>query len=259
MKKGFLLCSLVLISTAGLAAAAEDEIGVTFDLTYLSKWVTKGASAYGQQGAFFEKITFDWWGSGFGSYVIHRGVLRGNSNKERLDYGVFYKGTAFEDQSYMTKYKLRWAYEHYPNIARHRFKTTNEWVFSFVWPRILGGELIPKYTLFYEYPAGSKYTNHDVTGFHHCFALNYDLTVPPIIPGMAEHVLTLGADISYRDGIGGRAKDEDWSHSTLSVATNLKITDNITLTPGLYYQLSMDDSVSPGDILYTTINMRYKF
>lgn len=253
-----MFCFLFFITIAAPVNAEENKIGVTFDFTYLSRWLTKGVSTYGQQGGFFETMTLDFWDSGFGAYFIHRQPLRGYSNRERLDYGVFYKGTAFKDTPYLTNYRFSWQYEHYPNIARNRF-TTNEWQFAFSWPEIFGSGLIPKYILYYEYPAGSEYLNREVAGFLHVFGLNYDLKTPAILSDMPEQVLTLGADITFRNGLGSKVADEDWTHSTLSVKTNFKIADNLILTPGIYYQISMDDSVNPDDMFYTVINLRYKF
>jgi len=244
----------------GLLQAEEGKLGITFDLTYMSKWLSKGSESYGQQGALFETIDIDWFGTGFGSYVTHRSATSsGYVDKERIDYGVYYKGRLFGDGPYLTEYKLRWAYEHYPGLARNKANTTNEWSFAFSWPQILPAGLVPEYVAYYEYPAGSGYDHRDVTGWVHLFGLGYDLKVPGLLPQTAEQVLHLSADVSYRDNLGGKSKDNDWSHATFGVSTKFKITDNLSFVPAVYYQASMDDSVCKRDVTYCKLSMKYKF
>ena len=43
MKRMILSTAVFLLSVAGIARAEEDQLGVTLDLTYMSKWMTKGA------------------------------------------------------------------------------------------------------------------------------------------------------------------------------------------------------------------------
>jgi hypothetical protein len=261
MKKGFLLILAVLLSLTAPAQADEQKLGVTFDFSYWSKWLTKGAEGYGQQGALFETIDFDWYGSGLGSYVTHRAATAsGYVDKERFDYGVYYKSSLFEDRPYITNYRLRWQYEHYPGLARNVANTTNEWEFTFSWPKLLKSGLTPKYVAWYEYPAGSGYVHNDVTGWVHLFGLDYDWAVPGLLSATAERVLHLSANIAYTDGIGGKSKDSDWSHATFGVSTKFQLNDRVAFVPGLYYQHTMDKSIAKRkDILYTVLSMKYKF
>jgi len=196
MNKTISAALIVLFMTAAFTHAEQGELSGSFELTYLSKWLSKGSSVWGEQGGFFESINLNLWETGFGTYVTHRHSTAGNSNKERYDYGVYYKNRVFEDTSYVTNYKLRWAYEHYPNIARNKFATTNEWAFSFSWPRLFGNDLVPSYVAYYEYPAGSNYANHNVTGWVHQFGLGYDLFVPGVLPDVPEQKIHLIANLS---------------------------------------------------------------
>ena len=58
---------VILLLTADLALpqgmssgkAEEGKLGVTVDLTYSSKWLTKGAYGYGSHGALFKTIDLD--------------------------------------------------------------------------------------------------------------------------------------------------------------------------------------------------------
>lgn len=258
MRKAVVILT-ALLCIGGTAVAGEDEITGSFELIYLSKWLSKGSSVWGQQGGFFEAINLNLWDTGFGTYVTHRHSTGNNHVKERYDYGVYYKNRLFEDTPYVTDYKLRWAYEHYPNIARNKFKTTNEWAFTFSWPKLFGNGLVPQYIAYYEYPAGSNYANHNDTGWVHQFGFGYDVAVPGLFADTPEHIVKLSASLSYRDNLGGKAKDNDWSHATLGISTKIDIADDVSLIPGLFYQISMEDDVSTRDHLYTTVCMRYQF
>ena len=254
MKKGILLIALILLSTPGLVEAQEDKLGVTLDLTYMSKWMSKGAEAYGQQGAFFKTIDLDLYGTGFGVKVTHRNATAsGYVDKQRFDYRPYYKNRLFEGEPYATNYNLSVGYEHYPGLARNKANTTFEWIFAFSWPNILPKGLVPSYIAHYEYPAGSNYNYSYITGWVHRFKLGYDLNVSEI-----PEPLHLSSEIAYTDGLGGAA--HDWSYTTFGVSTKFKMSDNLSFIPGLYHQISMDDSVCKRDnVTYCKLSMKYKF
>ncbi|MBC8469363.1 MAG: hypothetical protein H8D56_07815 [Planctomycetes bacterium] len=257
-KKVFLIASLLLC--AAVAAQAEDsQLGVTLDFTYLSKWMVKGSEGYGQQGALLKTIDLDLWGTGFGTAFTHReATASGYVDKERLEPALYYHNGLFSDDPYAIKYKVQWTYKSYPNRARD-VGNTQEWMFAVSWPKILPDGLVPKYEAYYEYPAGSNYDNSDFTGWFHIFGLGYDLAVTPVLPEMTEQILHLSVSIAYRDGLGGRAIDHDWSHVTFGLSTGVQITDNLVLVPTLYHQISMDDSVCRNDVTYCKLSAKYKF
>jgi hypothetical protein len=252
-----LLIAVILLAAPSSfgAEAKKDKLGVTLDFSYWSKWMTKGSEGYGQQGALFETVDVDFWGTGFGTAVSHQEATQGGwVEKTRLNYSVYYGKSLFDDEAYKMKYKINWTYKHYPNLAPN-VRNTQEWKFDFSWPKVLPVKnLAPYYTIYYEYPAGRNYKNCNYTGWMHIFGLSYDWTTP-FLP----KPLRLTADIAYNDGLGGKKKDHDWSHATLGMATEFKIIENLTFVPRFYYQLSMDDSVCKNDITYCILSMKYKF
>jgi len=252
--KKVLLIVIFTLGAAGLAHAQEDKLGVTLDLTYMSKWLSKGAEAYGQQGALFKTIDIDLYGTGFGVKVIHRNAIgSGYVDKQRFDYRPYYKSQFFEGKPYATNYNISVGYVHYLGLARDKANTTFEWVFAFSWPDILPGGLVPSYIVHYEYPAGSNYRYSYITGWVHRFGLGYDLEVPEL-----PEPLHLSSEVAYTDGLGGAA--HDWSYATFGVSTKFKITENLSFVPGLYQQISMDDSVCKrDDVTYCKLSMKYKF
>ena len=255
MKKKILAIAVFLLFIAGLVQAEENgELGVTLDITYMSKWLSKGAEAYGQQGALFKTIDLDFYGTGFGVKVTHRNAMAsGYADKQRFDYRPYYKNVLFEGASYATNYNISAGYEHYPGLARNKANTTWEWIFAFSWPNILPEGFVPGYIAHYEYPAGSHYAHSNITGWVHRFRLSYDLNSTQF-----PQPLQLSSEIAYTDGLGGAA--HDWSYATFGISTQLKIRENLTFTPGLYQQISMDDSVSKRkDITYCILSAKYKF
>lgn len=253
-KKILLMAMVTLLGTAGLTQGKDKKLGVTFDLTYVSKWLSKGSEVYGQQGALFETIDLDLWGTGFGAAVTHRSATAsGYVDKERFDYKVYYGNSLFDGESYLTKYKFFWGFETYPDRPK-KIGNVQAWKFAFSWPKLLPAGLIAKYIAHYEYPAGSGYNNSEYTGWLHRFGLGYDWNVPEL-----PNPLHLSAEAAYRDGLGGGTKDHDWSHATLGISTKFKITDNLSFVPGLYHQISMDDSVCERDVTYCKLGLKYKF
>jgi hypothetical protein len=232
----------------------EKKIGVTFQLDYLSQWLSKGAPAYGKQGAMFETIDLDLWGSGFGVQVIHRSATSsGYVDKQRLDYRPYYRGKAFEGQRYQINYDIGVEYENYYGMSRKKANTTWEWMYAFTFPNLLPKGFTPKYIAHYEYPAFSGQKYRYITGWVHRFILEYGLAVPQL-----PAPLILSSEVAYTDGLGGA--DHDWSYATFGLSTNLKLSDNMTFTPGIYQQVSMDKSVCRRkDVTYCILSMKYKF
>ena len=254
MKRILLTAIIMLWSIVPVVAAEqEQELGVTFDIQYHSKWLSKGVEAYGQQGAFFEIIDLDLYGSGFGLQVIHRHATgSGYVNKQRFDYRPYCTGKLFEEEPYAMNYNIGVEYEHYPRLATHRSFTSFEWIFAFSWPNILPKGLVPGYIAHYEYPVHHDY-RFNYTGWVHRFKLDYNLDVPQL-----PKPLRLSSEVAYTDGLGGAS--HDWSYATFGLGTKFDITENLTFTPAVYQQITMDKSVSRRkDITYCMLSMKYKF
>jgi len=256
MSKNLFLTTLILLAAANFSAAEDRDIGVTFDLSYHSKWLSKGAEGYGQQGAVFATIDLDFWDSGFGVQVIHRNATAsGYVDKQRFDYRPYYKGIAFTDQTYQTNYFISTEYEHYYGLDRNKAYTTWEWICSFSWPKLLPKGFTPTYIVHYEYPAVRNDIFHysSMEGWVHRFKLDYDIEVSEL-----PNPLKFSSEVAYTDGLG-RA-DHDWSYATFGLSTKFSINENMTFSPGIYQQVSMDKSVcSRKDVTYCILSMKYQF
>jgi len=259
MKKIILLTAMFLLSVVATAQAEEGQLGVTLDLQYRSKWLSKGKYGYGTQGAIFKITDLNFYDSGFGVKVTHRNATAsGYVDKQRFDYRPYYKSVLFEDESYATNYNISAGYEHYPGLARNRSNTTWEWIFAFSWPNIIQQRIVPQYIAHYEYAAGSNYTKSPSggdmpSGWVHRFILGYDVEMTELpVP------LHLSSELAYTDGLGGAA--HDWSYAVFGASTIIEIADNLSFVPGIYYQISMEDSVNTDkDLTYCILSMKYKF
>jgi hypothetical protein len=151
-------------------------------------------------------------------------------------------------------YKAKWIYKNWYDNPRNR-ANVQAWVFNFSWPDIFPIEnLNPYYIVYYDSPAGSNYDvpKHSA-GWVHLFGLGYNLNVADL-----PNPFCLTAEFAYTDGF--RAADHDWSYATLGISTKLKLTDSTSLVPGLYHQITMDDSVGQRkDITYCKVSLKYKF
>lgn len=242
----------ILLFSVGLAHSEEEELGFSFDVTYMSKLMDKGFEYYGQQSGIIETLSIDLWGTGFGVETANRRAnSSGYENKERFDYKVYYSDVIFESERYVTKYKAYWKYKHFPDQPRN-IGNSQEWKVDFSWPEIFGCGLVPSYAVYYGYPAGSNYYNRLSTYWYHLFGLGYDWRT-----GALAKPLHLSANIAYRDG--GSSSNHDWSHTTFGMSTAFELAERLVFVPGLYYQISMDDSVCEQDVIYCVLSMKYKF
>lgn len=257
MHKGILLITALLLLVVGTTQAEDGDLGVSFELQYHSKWLSKGAEGYGQQGALFKTVDFDLYGTGFGVKITHRNAIAsGYVDKQRFDYRPYYKSVFFEGEPYATNYNISAGYEHYYGLERNKANTTWEWVCALSWPNVMPEGFVPSYIAHYEYAAGSNYTKPGgagmPSGWVHRFILGYDLTTL-----QTPAPIHLSSEIAYSNGLGGA--NHDWSYATFGASTKLEITDNLTFVPGVYQQVSMEDSVNKRkDVTYCILSLKYR-
>ena len=75
---------------------------------------------------------------------------------------------------------------------------------------------------------------------------------------MSELPIHLSSELAYTDGLGGAV--HDWSYAVFGASTKVEITDNLSFVPGIYHQITMDESINPDkDVTYCVLSMKYKF
>ncbi|MBN1796465.1 MAG: hypothetical protein JW804_07315 [Sedimentisphaerales bacterium] len=257
MKKSTALLITIIVLNVGTFCQAEEDpgyLGFSFDLTYTSKWLSKGVEAYGSKGGLFKTIDVDFWQTGWGVKVTHRNATSsGYVDSQRFDFRPYYKGLLFDGERYQTNYNLSVGYEHYPGLSRHKANTTYEWIFAFSWPKLLPCGLVPGYIAHYEYPASGGDVNRKVAGWVHRFLLGYDLKMEEL-----PNPLHLSTEVAYYDGLGNKC--HDWAYFTIGMSSKFNITEDLAFVPGVYLQRTMDRSISKHkDIAYTMLSMKYVF
>jgi hypothetical protein len=271
MKKGILLVAAILLSTVGFVQAQEGELHGVIDLTYQSKYIWRGFDIYGDKSAIQPAVDLDLYGSGFGiSAVGHRANSSGFENTERWDYSLYYGNKLFEAESYTTDYRISWVYYNYPELSSHTSNSVDLQELNAVlsWPNILAVKgLVPSYVLVKLWPSNSNSIvgcrgAGTASGFAHIFMLDYGMPVEGLTPNVPEQILNLHAEAIYNDGVGpgGQNVDHDWSNAVFGVSTDFDLGDNLTFTPGLYHQVTMDKSVNNDkDETWVSLSMKYTF
>lgn len=257
MKKVMVVLVIALLAAPMVSAqSTADKINVSLDLTYVSKWLSKGAEGYGEKGGLFKTIDFDLYGSGFGVKVTHRNATSsGYVDKERFDFRPYYKGTAFAGEVYETKYNASVGYEYYPGLARTKANTTYEWILALKWPNLISEDLIPWYIMHYETPESHGNANRNVDGWVHRFGMNYNIHMSEL-----SNPIVFSSEIAYYDGLGGSQTANDWAYATFGLSSKFEITEDMAFVPGIYHQITMDNSINgKDDITYCMLSMKYDF
>jgi hypothetical protein len=282
MKKKVLLAAVVLLAASALAQA-QDELHGFIDLTYQSKYLWRGIDVYGDKSAIQPTLMLDLYGTGLGFSVEgHRANSSGYETTERWDFTLLYKNGLFMDESYATQYMVWWRYFYFPDAPLDGIPAglsgdvdLQEAAFVLAWPKVLPVEgLVPAYALIKLWPAesgtfvGSQdiagLSNGTASGFAHIFMLDYALPIEDLLPDMPEQVLNLHSEVVFNDGVDprGLGVDHDWTNAVFGVSTDLKMQDveNVTITPGLYYQITMDKTINDDqDELWCTLGVKYSF
>ncbi len=263
-KKAILLAVVILLGTAGLVQAQEDKLGVELDVTWVSKYIWHGFPVFGDQPAFQPSINLDLYGTGFSIEVwgAFADASRVTTYQE-FNYTLAYDCRAFEGADYATDIRFNFIFYDFKRwgIDKHEVGA------GFTWPNICPAGVVPGYYFGSMWPrkhygTGDHYLQGDASGFIHVFSLAYDLTVPGFLPNTDEQVLNLITDLTYNDGYGARyggpTADHDWSHMTFGIATDVAVGE-LTFTPAVYYQISMDKSVNNDDEFWASFGLSYKF
>lgn len=273
MKKGILLIAVILLSTAGLVQAQEDQLGATLDVTYLSSYIWRGFDYYADDhSAIQPSIDIDLYGTGFGVKTRYsRAISGGYENAQRISVALYYGDTIFAGEPSVINYKIGWVYYGFPDeprggSARGQAADMQEFFGAFSWPEICPGGIVPSYTVLTMYPSEGDSTTRKNAGWAHIFGLGYDLTVPAILPETTEQVVHLSAVIIYNDGVApgvvtGAASgtiDHDWSHIVWGASTSFDCGAG-AFTPAVYYQTSMEDTVNSEDEFWVSLSYTVSF
>ena len=277
MKYVVLLIAVLSMSTACFAQIWEgDLLGLEGDLhgtvgvTYDSKYIWRGFDVYADKSAIHPFVDLDLFQTGFGiNLTMHRANSSGFEDWERWDYTLYYQNGLFGGEPYATNYRFGYMYYNFPDHSADWFDL-QELHAVLSWPNLIPVKgLCPSYVLVKLWPAHSGSTvegripgQSNVSGFAHIFMLDYAFAAPGILPEVPEQLVKLHSELVYNDGVhpGGGNADQDWSNAVIGASTDFDLGYSVTFTPGIYYQVTMDNSVNrDDDETWVSLTLRYAF
>ena len=249
-------------------------VGLTWD----SKYVWRGFDIYDDEGAMHMLVDLNLFETGFGvSLVGHRATSGGFEDRERWDGTVYYQSGLFGGESYATNYRAGFVYYLYPELNGGESLDMIEGQLILSWPKILPIRgLQPSYAVIAMGQASTPSILADGgSGVMHIGMLDYGFSIPGIIPEILEHVITLHAELVYNDGVTitparprndwvvvHRNPDHDFSHAVFGASTDVPLGagGNLLLTPSVYYQNTMNDTINEDDSeFWVSIGLKYTF
>ncbi|MBC8217904.1 MAG: hypothetical protein H8E73_05510 [Planctomycetes bacterium] len=279
IRKGVLLTAVVLLSAAGFVQAQEGGLTGTVDVTYLSRYVWRGYDMYEEDHSAIQFGTnLNLFDTGFG-FKVEGTRANGsgdglvglpNESLERWQWTLHYANSLRDGESSATNYMIGWTYWNQPDLGQET-ADFQEMFLSLSWPEFLSCGVVPSYTVVRMWTSSSKSwidrtlsgwdkagTTHggsgSAGGWLHIPGLDYDCTMP----GTSEQPLHLSAAATYNDGVLGA--DHDWSHAVFGASTNFDLGNNLTFTPGVYYQVTFEDWVNDDkDETWVSLGVSYKF
>jgi len=241
--------------------AGKGNVGVDLSTTIVSKHIWHGIDLLDDHGVFLPAVGVTLGDTGFsGKHIRGYPLSSGFVNSTQSVYALFYTEAFLKDTRYATNFTANYIYYGLPKIS-DRKGDSQEFGSTFFWPKLIAvgdGYITPSYYLGYIWASRSNSNISGCEGFIHIFGLAYDLDVPDFWAVGKSQTFRLSGDITYNDGFAGSAIEHDWSHATLGISTNFK-KGNLTITPSLNYQISMEDSVNDENELWCGISTTYRF
>ncbi len=269
----FTAIMLLVIGSMAYAQAPPAELHGWVDLTFSSKYVWRGFDIYDDKSAIHPSVDLS-----YGPFGINVTGHRANSgefeNSERWDYNLYYVGGLNMDQAYALQYRLGWVYYNFPDNSSG-LADLQEAHAIFSLPKLCPAGIVPSYVLVKLWPSESGSlvaskvdlstglpSTGTASGWAHIFMLDYALTTGGLLPETPEQVWNFHAEAVFNDGVGpgGQNVDHDWTNVVFGVSTNFDLAENVTLTPGVYHQITMDDSVNNDkDETWVSVGIKYQF
>ncbi len=270
MKKWMVLGLMMCLPVMGLAQTGNKTAGATnrpmdleilgygldvhgfVEVAYQSQYIWRGFDVFRNRGAVQLTAGVQFADTGLGFEVQgHRANGSGFENEERWDYNPYYKNSLFKGEPIQTDFQVGWIYYNYPQNSDKEWDL-QELNASFSMPKVANIKgLVPRLILVKMWPAhgSSPYVGSNASGYLYIGQLDYTFAVPGFLPTMPEQEITLHSELVFNDGVSPRntVVDSDWSNAVLGASTNFDLGYGIKLTPAVYFQKTMDQSVNPDD------------
>jgi hypothetical protein len=269
MKKLLILAVLAMTHVTVFAQSDSGEFnaGLTgsIDLTYQTRYIWRGFDVYPDDDPAMQlTANFDFFDTGFGMNVVGHGATgSGHKDGERWDYNLYYGNVLLPEDVLQTNYRVGFVRYNYPTLPQ-KHMDLNELHAIISMPNVTQVKgLVPSYAAIKMYPAFSAQTgvNGNASGWMHVAMLDYTFAVPGVTPDVPEQVFKLHSEILYNGGVSpyNTTVDPDWSHAAFGISTDVGLGYGFTLTPGVYYQHTFEETVNTENEAWATIGLRYAF
>jgi hypothetical protein len=258
---------LAMVVLCGLvpAASAVDvfgtDLGVTVDVTFMSKYIWRGFDRFDNKAAWQPSVDFD-LGGGFGASVwASYAGSSGAVDATEYNYTVYYGNSIFED-CFKTDYTVGWRYYDFidrpsKGVVDKVGADLQEVFVETEMPQLVGYGIVPHINYYYLWKAQSGGGVNVPSGSIIALGFDYNFTLQqaPDFP------MTFMWDIVYNDGVGyDKTVDNDWSHMLWGLKTEFAcpVTGG-KITPAVYFQNSFESTVNNEDELFAGISYSLSF
>ena len=233
---------------------------VSLQASWFSKYIREGFDLMDDHAAFQPAAKVDLGGTGLSFTTKWTSPCSsGAVAEEELEYEIAYENSFFNCSEFKTDYEVKWTYFDYPKKATRNSDQIGL-AAAFEWPELLDCGIVPAYELIYYTPVQGDGEINGSAGFIHRFGLAYALTTQAFLPCNPQQIFDISWNVYYNDG-ASRTQDvtsHDWSHMVWGIDTDIALGKG-TFTPGIYYQISMDDSVNEENEFWTGMTYTLNF
>ncbi|AQQ69884.1 hypothetical protein SMSP2_00218 [Limihaloglobus sulfuriphilus] len=270
MKKLTLLIAMIGM-TAG--AFAMDEVGVTLDATYMSKYLWNGYDIYDDKGAYEVGVMMDFGETGFYGGVSYINALSSGNvyagpmatggmpayNLAEFDYKLGYKSVVLEGEALESTYDLKYVYHDlgdWPSGWGAPDECDFQEVSIYVeMPNLDLAGIKPHFSVLYTWDGFDGGTKDTFTGYYGAIGtgwisavgLSYDLVTDGFTAENPEQVFTFVGDVVYSSSVADfnsttlGSQESGWTHFVVGCQTDFNMFNGV-LTPGVYYQTAFSGS-----------------
>ncbi len=252
-----ILTGIMFVEKSSAVEIAGEDLDITLDFTYATKYMWHGYDVFDGNGSFQPSIDFAYMGFYTGVWAAYPDTS-GYEDLTEVDLYLGYGYTFFEEEQYALDTSITYTYFAFPKASHKADLDAQEIALSTSMPNLIPlgpSSLVPSYTMYYLWD-GVQGETPNFDGFYHTFGLSYDIPIPALIPEQEEQAISLMWDITYNDGPFDT--DSDWSYSTVGASTTFEW-NNIYFTPGVYYQIELNDMVNDEDDFYAMFSVGYAF
>jgi len=249
------LVALILFFASATAFGGE-IISLDTKVSYVSKYMWRGFDVLDGDPAVQPEMTL-----GFGDTGIYMGVwasyaLRSRSEWEIWDEWDYYAGYSFgllKGTSIELGIDMNYTYFHYPE--QNKYVDSQEVALAFKMPALLAVEE----TKFIPY--GGIYRSFEA---HHsdlqqrAWWVKLGMEVKTLLPVRKDQELTMYAETFHNDGAATMETDSGFSHIATGAKTSFDIA-GFSLTPGINYQWTLEETVNPENEFWFTISIGRSF